>query len=128
MCLFCLRMLAVALGAVALFTGPASAANPPSFDVMTINMWHKDKPHELRVMADYMRAYEVRRVAGLHDGPRMTEIHLYRLTWKLRPDGTHATRPWKQEQLLTLKWDELEHRPTTPPVELPHQPPDDDSA
>jgi endonuclease/exonuclease/phosphatase family metal-dependent hydrolase len=57
MCLFCLRMLAVALGAVALFTGPASAANPPSFDVMTINMWHKDKPHELRVMADYMRAH-----------------------------------------------------------------------
>jgi hypothetical protein len=81
-----------------------------------------------RVMADYMRAYEARRVAGLHDGPRMTEIHLYRLTWKLRPDGTHATRPWKQEQLLTLRWDELEHRPTTPPVELPHQPPDDDSA
>src|SRR5262245_47995287 len=55
MCLFSWRVLAVALGALALFTGPASAANPPSLNVMTINMWHKDRPHELRVMADYMR-------------------------------------------------------------------------
>src|SRR4051794_18471995 len=54
---FSWRVLAVALGSVALFTGPASAANPPSssLNVMTINMWHKDRPHELRVMADYMR-------------------------------------------------------------------------
>ena len=73
-----------------------------------------------RVMADYMRMYEARRVAGLHNGPRMTEIHLYRLTWKLRPDGTHATRPWKQEPLLSLKWDELEHPgPQAPTVARP---------
>jgi endonuclease/exonuclease/phosphatase family metal-dependent hydrolase len=55
MCLFSWRVLAVALGAVALLTGPASAADPPSLNVMTINMRHKDRPHELRVMADYMR-------------------------------------------------------------------------
>ena len=55
MCLFCSRVLAVALGAVVLFTGPASAASPPSLNVMTINMEHKDRPHELRVAADYLR-------------------------------------------------------------------------
>jgi hypothetical protein len=80
-----------------------------------------------RVMADYMRAYEARRVAGLYDGPRMTEVHLYRLTWKLRPDGTHASAPWRREPLLTVRWDDLERRrPTTKPVELPAQPPNDD--
>ena len=57
MCLFSWRVLAVALGAVVFFTGPAWAANspPPSLNVMTINMEHKDRPHELRVTADYMR-------------------------------------------------------------------------
>src|SRR3954462_813583 len=57
MTLICQRALAVALGALALFTGPAFAGAPaaPSLNVMTINMWHKDRPHELRVMADYMR-------------------------------------------------------------------------
>ena len=79
-----------------------------------------------RVMADYMRLYESRRAAGLHDGPRMTEIHLYRLTWKLRPDGTHATRPWKSEPLVTLTWDEVANPRATPPVVAP--PPLDDEA
>src|SRR5258706_13294015 len=55
MCLFCMRVLVVALGTVALYTGPASAANPPTLNVMTINMEHRDRPHELRVAADYMR-------------------------------------------------------------------------
>ncbi|HEV8292642.1 MAG TPA: endonuclease/exonuclease/phosphatase family protein [Tepidisphaeraceae bacterium] len=55
MCLFSWRVLSVALGTVALFTGPASAANPPTINVMTINMEHRDRPHELRVAADFMR-------------------------------------------------------------------------
>jgi endonuclease/exonuclease/phosphatase family metal-dependent hydrolase len=55
MCLFCSRLLAVALGAVVLFTGPASAANPSTLNVMTINMEHRDRPRELRVAAEYMR-------------------------------------------------------------------------
>ena len=55
MCLLSWRALAIALGVVALVTGPASAANPPSLNVMTINMEHRDRPHELRVAADYMR-------------------------------------------------------------------------
>jgi endonuclease/exonuclease/phosphatase family metal-dependent hydrolase len=50
-----MRVLVVALGTVALFTGPTSAASPPSLNVMTINMEHRDRPHELRVAADYMR-------------------------------------------------------------------------
>jgi endonuclease/exonuclease/phosphatase family metal-dependent hydrolase len=56
MCLFSWRVLIV-LGAVALFTGPASAANEPSLHVMTINMEHRDRPNELRVAADYMRGH-----------------------------------------------------------------------
>jgi hypothetical protein len=79
-----------------------------------------------RIMIDYMRMYESRRAAGLHDGPRMTEIHLYRLTWKLRPDGTPTAAPSKREHLLTVKWDELE-KPSTAPVELPPPPSDDES-
>lgn len=57
MCPISWRVLAVALAVVAWLSGPASAGNPPapSLDVMSINMWHKDRPHELRVMADYLR-------------------------------------------------------------------------
>ena len=57
MCLLCSRVLAVALGAVVLFTGPAFAATEPSLNVMTINLEHRDRPHELRVAADYMRSH-----------------------------------------------------------------------
>jgi endonuclease/exonuclease/phosphatase family metal-dependent hydrolase len=55
MCIFFWRVLAITLGTLALVTGPSSAASPPSLNIMTINMWHKDRPQELRVMADYMR-------------------------------------------------------------------------
>jgi len=48
-------VLIITLGAIALFTGPAFAANPPSLNVMTINMEHRDRPRELRVAAEYMR-------------------------------------------------------------------------
>ena len=54
MCPICRRVLTVALGTVALFTGPAFAAEP-SLNVMTINLEHKDRPRELRVTADYLR-------------------------------------------------------------------------
>jgi len=56
MCLFSWRVLIV-LGAAVLFTGPARAATEPSLHVMTINMEHRDRPHELRVAADFMRAH-----------------------------------------------------------------------
>ena len=55
MCLLSWRVLAVALGTLSLFTGRASAASEPSLNVMTINMEHRDRPHELRVAAEYMR-------------------------------------------------------------------------
>ena len=80
-----------------------------------------------RVMADYMRTYEARRTAGLHDGPRMTEIYLYRLTWKLRPDGTHATRPWKSEPLIKLSWDEAAALASRPSADAPAVPGDDEA-
>lgn len=71
-----------------------------------------------QVMRDYLRLYESRRVAGLHDGPPMTEIYLYRLTWKLRPDGTPESHPWKSEPLLKVSRDELT-QPSRPPTVLP---------
>src|ERR1051325_1302273 len=55
MCLYSWRVPAVALASLLLFTGRAPAANEPSLNVMTINMEHKDRPHELRVAAEYMR-------------------------------------------------------------------------
>ena len=55
MCLLSWRALGIVLGVVALITGPASAANEPSLNVMTINMQHRDRPNELRAAADYMR-------------------------------------------------------------------------
>ena len=67
-----------------------------------------------QVMEDYMRAYEARRVAGLHDGPRMLELTLYRMTWRLREDGTHATRPRTKEPLMKLTWRDLDQRATPP--------------
>jgi len=75
-----------------------------------------------QVMADYLRTYESRRIAGLHDGPRITELSLYRLTWKLRPDGTHRTKPWKSEELIKLTWADLDE-PAHPPTDAP--PPSD---
>ena len=74
-----------------------------------------------QVLADYMRMYESRRLAGLHDGPPMREIWLYRLTWKLRPDGTAGSRPSIKEPLLAVKLDELS-MPIHPPTETPPPP------
>jgi hypothetical protein len=74
-----------------------------------------------QVLADYMRTYESRRIAGLHDGPPMREIWLYRLTWRLRPDGTARTKPSIEEPLLVVKLDELS-APIRPPTETPPPP------
>jgi hypothetical protein len=69
-----------------------------------------------QVMADYLRTYEARRLAGLHAGPRIEYLALYRLTWKLRPDGTHRTKPWKSDELIRLTWNDLD-QPATPPTD-----------
>lgn len=61
-----------------------------------------------QVMRDYMRVYESRRIAGLHNGPPMEEIYLYDVTWKLRPDGNRQSKPSKAKQLLKLSWQEVE--------------------
>jgi hypothetical protein len=70
-----------------------------------------DRPQNIdavkQVMRDYMRLYEARRIAGLHDGPQMQEIYLYRFTWNLRPDGTPQSKPSKSEQLLKVTWAEV---------------------
>ncbi len=81
-----------------------------------------------RVMADYWRQYEARRIAGLHDGPRMTELSLYRLTWRLRPDGSASARPWKSEPLITMTWDEVYRDVGKPPTVAPPLPPSEDES
>jgi hypothetical protein len=88
--------------------------------VILMAAWRRgDKPENLedtkQVMADYMRMYEARRIAGLHDGPRMQEISFYRLTWKLQPDGTHRTKPLKSDELIKLTWRDLDQTATAPP-------------
>ncbi len=71
-----------------------------------------------QVLADYLRLYEARRIAGLHDGPRMIEVHLFRLAWKLKPDGTPESRPSKSVPLLKVTWDEIQ-QPSQPVTEQP---------
>lgn len=60
-----------------------------------------------QVMADYMRLYESRRIAGLHDGPRMQEIHFYRLVWRLRGEQTYLSKPLVSEEILRMTWEDV---------------------
>lgn len=64
----CARMLAALMGAICLFTGltfaaaaPPKGSSVPKLDVLTINLEHKDRPHELKIAADHLRT-ELERV------------------------------------------------------------------
>jgi len=53
------------------------------------------------ILRDYLKMYESRRVAGLHDGPPMLEAQLCRITWKLKPDGSESKQ--RIEPLLGMR-------------------------
>ncbi|MGH7178591.1 MAG: hypothetical protein ACREJC_14535, partial [Tepidisphaeraceae bacterium] len=52
-----------------------------------------------RLLRDYMKLYESRRLLGLHQGPEMIEARMYKLTWPLRY-SVNNQKPQKQEFLL----------------------------
>jgi hypothetical protein len=44
-------------------------------------------------LADILRRYEERRIAGRHDGPAFEGLKLYRLGWDLEANGANLDRP-----------------------------------
>ena len=54
------------------------------------------------VLADYLRLYESRRIAGEIEGPQLLDVRLYRLTWRLRSNGRRVARPDQTELLTTV--------------------------
>jgi len=53
-----------------------------------------------QALLDCLRRYERRRRAGLHDGPPLRGMRLYRLTWALLPRASNFERPEGKEFLL----------------------------
>lgn len=53
------------------------------------------------VLADYIRLYDNLRRLGTIDGPEILEARLYKVTWKLRSDGKHSSRPTATELLAS---------------------------
>jgi hypothetical protein len=54
------------------------------------------------VLGDYIRLYEAHRLAGLLDGPQILEARLYKLTWRLGPDGSRKSRPNRAQLLASV--------------------------
>ena len=55
-----------------------------------------------QALRDCLRRYERRRRAGLHDGPALRGIRLYRLTWELVPGASNLERPEGKELLFEV--------------------------
>ncbi len=55
-----------------------------------------------QALLDCLRRYERRRRAGLHDGPVLRGMRLYRLTWALLPRASNVERPEGKEFLLEV--------------------------
>jgi hypothetical protein len=56
------------------------------------------------VLRDFLRLYESRRVAGLHDGPPIVEAQLRRITWRVKP-GAASRKPRAVDPLLGVRAD-----------------------
>jgi hypothetical protein len=61
---------------------------------------HPDAPRQ--ALLDCLQRYERRRRAGLHDGPALRGMRLYRLTWALLPGASNFERPEGKELLLEV--------------------------
>ena len=53
---------------------------------------------------DYLARYEQRRLAGLHQGPPLKGLRLYRYEWTIQPDAANAATPDR----VTLIYDTLQ--------------------
>jgi len=72
-------------------------------------LWSTGKPQPLRTLCrEYLDRYEARRVAGLHNGPPLRGLRLYRYEWTLEPTAANAATP----DHVTLIYDSLQSQPT----------------
>ena len=56
--------------------------------------WSGGQPELLETLSrDYLNRYEARREAGLHQGPRLSGLRLYRYDWTTHPDAGNAAKP-----------------------------------
>ena len=54
-------------------------------------------------LEDVLARYELRRARGLHDGPAVSALRLYRLSWDLEPYAANLDRP-RTRQLIAEVW------------------------
>jgi len=59
-----------------------------------------------KVLADYLKLYESKRVAGEIRGPELLDARVYRVTWRLRPDGSAEDRPSRSDLIVTVPYNE----------------------
>jgi hypothetical protein len=63
----------------------------------------KESPERTRgALANVLARYEARRAAGLHDGPPLTGIRLYKLRWPLDPEARNVDAPATRELLAEV--------------------------
>lgn len=79
-----------------------------------------------KVLGDYLRHYEKRRAAGLHDGPPLVGIRLYERYWTMSYRATNAAAPDRTTLLYEYHPNRPETRPAAPstnPPPTPESPP-----
>jgi hypothetical protein len=77
-----------------------------------------------RILADFLRMYESRRVMGLHTGPPIVEAQLCRVTWRVK-QGATSQKPRAIDPLIGVRtngmkiiYDPLHRGSSTQPLEL----------
>jgi hypothetical protein len=83
-----------------------AALNEGRLRVILMSAWNRppgnNEAAAKQVLADYIRLYESRRHTGEIDGPKILEARLYKLTWKLRADGSRTKKPTATELLASV--------------------------
>lgn len=60
-----------------------------------------DREYRLsKALDDLLGRYDARRLAGLHDGPPLRGIRLYRAVWRIDPWARNADRPDRRDLLF----------------------------
>lgn len=54
---------------------------------------HGDSTHLNAITTDYLRQYEDRRKAGLHNGPPLKGLRMYRFHWLMARDASNVDKP-----------------------------------
>jgi hypothetical protein len=56
---------------------------------------HGKPAHLENITRDYLKRYEQRRQAGLHNGPPLKGLRMYQFTWQMDRDASNAASPMK---------------------------------